>query len=327
MSYQQFPPGFEPGGQFGGSPPTVVQPTTPFAGPPVRTRKPALIGAGVVVLLAGAVGGVLMIMASGSNYDDGVASLARAPIGCTTTLQFDQTGTFTVYVETVGEIGRLRGDCPGTESDYRYRGDGLPDVEIDLVDPDGDRVELDDNESLEYDANGSVGRSISTFDIAEAGGYEITVTSDDDDFAIAVGKDPKGDADSLKTLGLAAVVAGAIVGAVLVLLGLRRSKPTGPSSPLADGGDRVSAARLMESSPPTMFPPGAGYQPTLRLPPNYTPPNYTPPTSPGSPQPMTPPQPPRPQPFAPSPPQRPTTMPPPPPPAGGSPQRPTQPDR
>ncbi len=323
MSYQQFPPGFEPTGQFGGPPPTVVQPTTPFAGPPLRTRKPAVIGAGVIVLAAGVVGGVLMIMASGSNYDDGVASLARAPIGCTTTLQFDQTGTFTVYVETVGEIGRLRGDCPGTESDYRYRGDGLPDVEIDLVDSDGDQVELDDNESLEYDANGSVGRSISTFDIAEAGEYEITVTSDDDDFAIAVGKDPKGDADSLKTLGLAAVATGAIVGAVLVLLGLRRSKPTGPSSP-PDGGDRVSAARLMESPPPTMFPTGAEHQQAPRLPPTYTPPNYTPP---GPPQPMSPPQPPRPQPFAPGPPQRPTTMPPPPPPAGGSPQLPTQPDR
>ena len=125
MSYQQFPPS--------GQGPVVQQPAAPFAGAPQQgNRRAGLIGVGALLLVAGVIAGIVMFLASSSNYDDGVRNLARAPIGCTTSLEFDEAGTYTIFVETEGEIGELRGDCPNADTDYSFDDDELPDVDVEL---------------------------------------------------------------------------------------------------------------------------------------------------------------------------------------------------
>ena len=234
MSYQPFPPGAGQPAQPGGPAPTVQQPGVAFGAPLEPSgggRRPGLIGAGALVMIAGVAGGLAMVMASSSNYDDGVTKLARAPIGCSTTLEFDEVGTFMVYVETTGQIGRRRGDCPASDADYDFAGDGLPNVDVELIDDNGDSVDLDDDESASYTAAGFEGRSIASFTIETAGEFVVTVTTDDEDFAIAIGKNPKDKADSLRTKGLAVIAAGVVLGGVLLFLGLRRPTKTEAEPP------------------------------------------------------------------------------------------------
>src|SRR5688572_8034366 len=145
MTSQQFPPAGDPHRTFVAPPPTVQQTAVPFApSPPPAGRRTGLIAVGVLLLAAGVAAGVVMFLASGTNYDDAVQNLARAPVGCTTALEFDETGTFTVYVETQGSIGEIRGDCPGTDTDYEFSGEALPDVDIVMTDEEGGDVDLDD---------------------------------------------------------------------------------------------------------------------------------------------------------------------------------------
>jgi hypothetical protein len=264
----------------------VQQPGAPFAPTPAPARRrTGLMAVGALVLAAGVAAGIVMIMASGTNYDDAVQNMARAPIGCTTSLRFDETGTFTVYVETEGSIGEVRGDCPNTDTDYRYRGDRLPDVELSLTDDGGDEVRLQDEFDTSYDAAGAKGQSIGTVDIEKAGDYALTVTSDAEDFAIAIGKNPKQDASSLRTGGLVALIAGVVLGGLMLALGLRKRNP--PTAPPAPAGTvapyGVPPATYTQPAQPAA--PPAGWPPA-----NPTPPHVPPSAPPAGPsQPPSPP--------------------------------------
>src|SRR6187397_2782682 len=201
----------------------VQQPGAPFATPaPAAPKKKGLLIAGIVVLVAGVGGGIVAFLASGSAADEGVENLARAPVGCTTRLDFEDAGTFTVYVETKGSTGDLGGDCPNDEADYEREDEDLPDVELTLVDSDDNEVDFEDDDSKSYDAGGAVGQSISTIEIEDPGRYELTVTSEDDDFAIAIGKNPEESADTLKLLSYALLGVGVILGGILIILGRRK---------------------------------------------------------------------------------------------------------
>ena len=210
MSYQQFPPTGDPNPPFGGPPPVVQQPAAPFA----PTSAPAGRRTGLIVVGAAAAGrrcgrrGRHARSPAARTTTRACENLARAPVGCTTSLEFDQTGTFTVYVETNGSIGDVRGDCPSTDTDYEYPATlDLPDVDVVLTDESGDEVDLRRRRPARTTTPAApwVGRS-SSVDIQRAGDYDITVTSDDDDFAIAIGKNPKQNADSLRTNGIVAAV-------------------------------------------------------------------------------------------------------------------------
>lgn len=277
MSYQPVPPGA----------PQAFAPTAP-ATPAKGPRKPALIGVGALLLAAGVVSGIVMLLASSSNYDDGVKNLARAPIGCTTELEFAKQGTFTIYVETTGSIGDLRGDCPNTGDSYSFDGSGLPDVDVVLTDDSGSEIDQSSDESKDYDAAGAVGQSISTVTIDDPGTYQITVTSGDEGFVVAVGKDPQDVASSLKTNAIIAIVAGLVLGGLLLVLGLRRGSPP-PANPMLAGAAPGYGAAPMTGYAPT--PPTAGYppvqQPTVQQPaaPGWPPASPAPPAPPaGGPQ-------------------------------------------
>jgi hypothetical protein len=264
----------------------VQQPASPFAPSAPAGRRTGLIAAGALVLAAGVAAGIVMIMASGTNYDEAVENLARAPIGCTTALEFDETGTFTVYVETQGSIGEVRGNCPNTDTDYRFAGDVLPAVDVALRTEDGTEVDLADDTGKDYDAGGYVGQSIASIDIDQAGDYEVTVTSSESDFAIAIGKNPKQDADSLRTSGIGALAAGIVIGGVMLLLGMRRRKPpTAPPAPATPYGvppsAYVPASPAPAAPPPTVSWPPA--QPAPPRPPAAPPPTGQPPAPPPGP--------------------------------------------
>lgn len=208
--------------------PTAFMPQAAPGAPAARKFGPLAV-LGLVVALVGVVAGVVLYAMSGSRAEDAVRKLARAPAGCTTTLDFEKTGTFIVYVETKGEVGDVAGDCPGNGASYERDADDLPDVELRLVDPDDAEIDLDDRDGVSYDAGGFRGTSIHSVRIEQSGRHRLTVTSDDTDFAIAIGKDPEGDASSMKTLGIGVAVAGLVVGVLLLVLGRRK----GPAQPVA----------------------------------------------------------------------------------------------
>ncbi len=233
----------------------VQQPSAPFATPAVSGgRKKPLLIAGIVVLLVGVIGGIVAFLAAGSAADEGVENLARAPVGCTTRLDFEDSGTFTIYVETKGSVGDLGGDCPNDEADYDRDDDDLPDVALTLVDKDDNEIDLEDDDSKSYDAGGAVGQSISTVEIEDPGRYELTVTSDDDDFAIAIGKNPEEAADSLKTISYVLLGLGVVLGAVLIVLGLRGKKPPAAGTP-------APVTYYPEQQPPAAYTPTGAHTP------------------------------------------------------------------
>lgn len=247
----------DPNASFG-APPVAYRPSVPFA--PEGTpggRRTGLIAAGAFILIAGVAAGIVMIAASDKNYDDSVQNLARAPVGCVTSLRFDQSGTFTVYVETVGSIGEVRGDCSNTDAAYEFAGDDLPDVDVVLQNEAGDTIDLDRDSGKDYDAGGAVGQSIATAQIDEPGDYDITVTSADTDFAIAIGKNPKDSADTLKGLGSLALLAGVLVGGIMLVLGLRRRKTPPPEPPEPP----APAPPFAYSGAPRAFDPGRAAPP------------------------------------------------------------------
>ena len=134
MSYQPQMPMM---GQPPPPPPTVVQASM---APRKGKRRKGLIILGLVLFVVGLVGGGAVVAKSVMNYEDAVKSMARAPVGCTTTLVFDKPATFTVYTETKGKLGDLGGDCESNGGSYEHTGDKLPKVSVTLEDPNGDSV-------------------------------------------------------------------------------------------------------------------------------------------------------------------------------------------
>jgi hypothetical protein len=232
----------------------VQQPSEPFSSAPAGKRKKSLLIAGITVLLAGLIGAVVAFLAADSALEEGVTSLARAPVGCTTRLDFDTGGTYTIYVETSGSTGDPGGDCPNNDQQFDRDSDDIPDVDLVLIDPDGDEVDLEDDDSKSYDAAGAVGTSIRSVVIDDAGEYDLTVTSDEDDFAIAVGKDPAAAADTLKMVSYALAGLGVVLGLVLILLGLR--KKDSPSRPTG-----APVTYYPEQQPPTAYAPTGAHTP------------------------------------------------------------------
>ena len=300
--------------------PIMSQPPPGVGAPlPKGKRRKGLMILGIILLVGGLGGGAATAAKGLSNYKEAVRSLARAPVGCTTTLVFDKPATFTVYAETKGKLGTLGGDCQANGSTYNHPGDKLPKVSVTLVNSNGDEVTLDRGVSASYDIDGYKGTGIRTMKIEQAGTYRLDVESDDTDFAVAIGKDPKGDSDKLLIIGGAAVLGGLIFGLLFLLLGLRRRPldgsivdmrnrvgplpgwpagtypglPSTPPSPPAPG----SFQPVPPPAPTTIQVPG---QPPIRLPDQspgtgFAPPTFAPPSPPApDSRPSGPPMPPHP---------------------------------
>ena len=204
--------------------PMMSQPPPPVAAPVKGKRRKGLIVIGLILLVGGLLGGGAIVAKGMSNYKDAVKSMARAPVGCTTTLVFDKPATFTIYAETKGKLGDLGGDCEANGSEYERSSDRLPRLSLTLEDPNGDPVELQRGADAKYDIDGYVGTAIRTVAIEEAGTYHLNVESDDSDFAVSIGKDPEKDSEKLLQIGGGVALGGLVLGLLLFLLGLRRRK-------------------------------------------------------------------------------------------------------
>ncbi|HEX2785047.1 MAG TPA: hypothetical protein VHN36_15795 [Ilumatobacteraceae bacterium] len=254
---------------------------------------------GLILMIGGFLGGGAIVYKSMSNYEDAVKAMARAPVGCTTTLVFDKPATFTIYIETKGKLGDLGGDCEANGSSYQHSGDKLPKVSLSLVtSSSGDELDLQRGTTASYDAAGYVGTGYRTVKIEQAGNYRLNVESDDSDFAVSIGKNPKDDSEQLKTIGGGVALGGVVLGLIFLLLGLRRRRapaaaptgafptgpmapwtpspyapaPTGPPSPPQHPGYRTES---VPGQPPIRLaeqPPGTGFAPPSLAPPAPPPP-------------------------------------------------------
>lgn len=276
------------------------QPPAPPQGPIIPAPAPAVAGAsfgggavadtkghgramrtlGVLVAVLGLVAGAVLFVFSGKEPERAVKGFARAPGGCRTTLDFDGSGTFTLFVETKGKVGDLSGDCEG--ADQTYDRNGEPDVDLTLIDEDDEEVDLDRVSEPSYDTGGFVGTAVRTFEVDSAGTYRLRVDSPDSDFAIAVGRDVNGSQGMLRLGALLAGIGGPLLGLLLWLLGRRKRAPA------------VLAAPGAPAIPPTgtvYEPPYVGGPPNLVHPPPPPPPPLSsswPVTQPIAPQPNAP---------------------------------------
>jgi hypothetical protein len=271
MSYQPQPPsgGAPPPPQWSPAPPAAAEPQPPAA--PAGQRRKGLLFAGIGIAVAGVVAGGIIAAGAGSTKEETVQKFARAPVGCTTTLEFEKSATFTLFVETKGSAIDVGGDCAGNGATYERSSPDLPEVTLALVDEDDNPVELTESTSFSYDTGSFVGQAIQQAVITKPGTYRLTVSSADTDFAIAIGGDPEADSSTVMAIGGAILLVGLLAGAVLIVLGLRRKGgPAAPATPPPTAGW-------------TPQPPMQGYTPAAPVapaPPAYQPPPPAPPIAP-----------------------------------------------
>ncbi|NND74547.1 MAG: hypothetical protein HKN44_06030, partial [Ilumatobacter sp.] len=190
----------------------------------------SLIAVGIVVLVVGMLCAVGLWYSAGQRYDDAVRNLARAPVGCVTTLDFAETGNYLLFVETRGTISDVVGDC-GSTGDFEWTEDRDPTVGVTLIDPRDAAVELDSADGVTYDAAGSAGFAVQSFRVDTAGDHLLTVADADPGFAIAVGRDPNDGVTLLRIGAALAAIAGLVIGGAMLVLASRRSKAAPAAAP------------------------------------------------------------------------------------------------
>lgn len=251
-------------------------------------RRGWMLALGVLVIVGALVAAVAMWIAGTNREADNVAGFARAPVGCETTLDFESTGTFLLYVETTGRFGVLAGACDAPPR-YDLNAGDVPAVDVTLRDPDGDVIDLDDSGAVDYDTDGFVGTSIGEVQIESVGDHVLTVEPVGGDmFAVAVGRPPDQGVALLRWGAVSAAIGGLLLGGLLLVLGSRRPPvtpaPVAPWTP--DGGGWPSSPPGFPVPPPTTGATGPPGPP--RTPPAPTPPS-SPPAPPATPIPQGPP--------------------------------------
>ena len=233
-----------------------------------------LLGAGA--LLAGVVGGVLLWWFAGHRYDEAVADLAPAPIGCDTTLVFDRTGTYTLFVETKGQVGEIDGDCNTDDRSYDLGDADPPDVELVLLDDRGNDVGLDRADGPSYDTADASGVGVQTVEIDDPGDYVLSAEAATADVMIRVGRDPSNGVTAIRVGAIAVLMAGLVGGVLLIVAAQRRAFPAAPVP-----GPREQFPQITFGPPPTA-PPYAN----PAVPPPYAGPGRQLPATPPAPTPV-----------------------------------------
>ena len=214
-------------------------------------RRGWMVVAGVLVLVGMLGAAVALWIASGERRADNVASFARAPVGCDTTLDFEATGTFVLYVETTGEFDQLAGECDADRRYDRSPGD-VPDLSLTLIDPNGRPLVVDDADPDAYDVDGFVGTAVHSVEIETPGDHVLTVApASGEPFAVAVGRSPDQGVALLRWGAAAAAISGLVLGGVLLVLASRRNPaPVGPDSPWSPEGQAWPASPPGFPAPP-----------------------------------------------------------------------------
>lgn len=199
-------------------------------------RRGLWITLGAVCIVGGLVAAVLLWSGATQRRTTAIENFARAPVGCDTTLDFVEPGEYLLFVETAGNLDGVRGDCD-VEGAYDNDDGQIPDIEITLVDPDGNAIDLDRSfGDVVYDADGFRGVALQSVEIEEADDHVLRAESDVDGVVvIAVGRDPGEGVAVLRAASIAAALIGVLAGLVLVLRGARRSSATVPAGPWTPG--------------------------------------------------------------------------------------------
>jgi hypothetical protein len=247
-------------------------------------RRGWMLALGVLVIVGALGAAVAMWIAGADREADNVAGFARAPVGCDTTLDFESTGTFLLYVETSGRFGELTGACDAPPR-YDRDADDVPAVEVTLRDPNGDVIDLDDAAEVGYDVDGFVGTSIGEVQIESEGDHVLTVAPvGGEAFAVAVGRHPDQGVALLRFGALAAAIGGLLLGGILLVLGSRRPPVTpAPAAPWTpDGAGWPSSPPGFPAPPPTTGatgPAGPRVTPPAPAPQGPPPSPWSPPTT------------------------------------------------
>ncbi len=254
---------------------------------PPSSRRRLFIGLGVLLVLVGLVAAFVLWTSANDRRASAVEGFARAPVGCDTTLDFIEDGDYAIYLETAGRIDGVRGDCE-VEGTYELSGSQRPDVDVVILDPDGQELDTDPNvDAATYDVtiDGTTfaGEPILAVGIDETSGdHVIRVESvDDAGFVVAIGRDPDAGVAGLRAGAIAAGTGGLLVGLILILIGVRRPKATDTTTGWSPAPVPFGPPDTPAQGPP-VFGPQSG--------PTYTPgpPSFPPPPPPSSPPPPPP---------------------------------------
>jgi len=220
---------------------------------------------GVIVALVGVVGAAVLWFLASSQVADAAKSLAPAPVDCDTALDFEDAGTYLIYAETTGEVGELDGDCANDDQSYEGSDTNL---DITMFDSDENEVGLRrDSDGPTYDAGGRKGVLLYRVEIEEPGEFTLRVQGDDAEVVARVGKNPNDGAGVLRMGAIGALIAGLLLGALLILLGRRRGSEGTATSGWQPSHQPYGAAPPYQpgpSGPPgppgPPAPPGGGWQ-------------------------------------------------------------------
>lgn len=210
----------------------------------VKARgRGAAAAIGLFLLLAGLVGGGVLYLVALQRPERAVSGFARAPVGCTTTLDFTETGTFFVYAESSRPADAEVVECtqvasPGVELDASFPGDLVPESAV----PD---------DSVSYDVGGYEGRAIRRIEVSETGQYEVAVVGEDVDDVAAIGRDPDEGVATLRRNAIVLAVVGTFAGLVLLLLSGRRSRRARRTAVPDGPGWSTGLTVTNETPPPT----------------------------------------------------------------------------
>lgn len=201
-----------------GSPPVPI---------PARTSRKRLIPVGALLAGLGVLGGVTCAGLMVKRMGDAAEALARAPIGCTTTLDVSDPGTFNVYLETRSQLAEVPGGCPARTGIIQHGPQPVLAPQIRLVDPSGGSVVVRSASKLSYDVGRYRGELLGVARLDVPGEYQLVVDGNDPTLVVAVGarsRDPLR-AGAALLIAMLALFAVAVVGVVVFVVGLRnRSK-------------------------------------------------------------------------------------------------------
>ena len=223
----QYPPAPQYAPQYPPQPPVPPAPASPKSG------RSAVRVLGIVLLVLGVGGGAALFLLAGSTREETIARFARAPAGCTTTLEFDKVGTYDVYIELTGTVGAVGGDCAGNGQSYQWAGTTLPAYALTMVDGDGQSVVLAPSTAHSYDTGTWRGQTVNQVQITTPGSYRLTVDSTDSGYAVAIGGDPDADASTQQMAGIGATGAGLVLGLLLIVFGRRKGGATSGGAPVS----------------------------------------------------------------------------------------------
>lgn len=183
---------------------------------------------GLLCLFVGLVGGAVLYIVALRRPAQTVDGFARAPVGCLTTLEFVETGTYYVFEEVGADVEAVGNGCvPTIDPTARFGVEFTGEVQPTVGASDGDVVS--------YDVDGFDGRSVQRIEIVVPGQYTIEVVGDDPTVVAAIGRDPDTGVADLRRAALILAAVGLLLGLVLLTVSGRRSKraaavstPSGP---------------------------------------------------------------------------------------------------